>query len=54
VLRVDPHVPNTEPVDAALAEAEIVVGLVAHQSFFLIAPNQLRGKTILDFAGVFR
>jgi UDP-N-acetyl-D-mannosaminuronic acid dehydrogenase len=54
VLRVDPHVPNTEPVDAALAEAEIVVGLVAHQSFFLIAPNQLSGKTILDFAGVFR
>lgn len=53
VLRVDPYVSDTEPLYNALAAAEIVVGLVAHNEFNNIPSDCLNGKTVLDFAGVF-
>jgi len=53
VLRVDPHVSNTEPLQEALNRAEIVIGLVAHSAFTDIPPSFFDGKIVLDFAGAF-
>lgn len=53
VLRVDPYVPDSCALAQALAEADIVVGLVAHREFRSLRTEQLQGKVILDFAGVF-
>jgi UDP-N-acetyl-D-mannosaminuronic acid dehydrogenase len=52
VVAVDPYVPGTCPLDQALAEADIIVGLVAHRAFRSIRPEQLQGKVVLDFAGI--
>ena len=54
VLRVDPYIANTVALYDALARAEIIVGLVAHDAFLNIPPKELTGKLILDFAGVFK
>lgn len=54
VIRVDPYIPNTEPLYKALSSANIIVGLVAHKTFRDIPKSLLVGKTILDFAGVFK
>lgn len=54
VIRVDPYVPNTEPLYEALSSSDIIVGLVAHKSFLDIPNSLLVGKTVLDFAGVFK
>jgi UDP-N-acetyl-D-mannosaminuronic acid dehydrogenase len=52
VLAVDPNVPGTVPLPEALLRADIVVGLVAHTAFRTIGRERLRGKVVLDFAGV--
>lgn len=54
ILRVDPYVPNTVTLHDALTRADIVVGLVAHSAFCNIPANCLAGKTVLDFAGIFK
>jgi UDP-N-acetyl-D-mannosaminuronic acid dehydrogenase len=54
VLHVDPYLPNTIPLYEAIASADIIVGLVAHQPFLEIPADCLKGKHILDFAGIFR
>lgn len=54
VLCVDPYTPNTIALLDALARAEIVVGLVAHNEFLNISSNDLANKIVLDFAGVFK
>ena len=53
VLRVDPYVSDTEPLQSALSAAQIVIGLVPHTEFVTIPSASLNGKTVLDFAGVF-
>ncbi len=53
VLRVDPYVSNTTSLKEALARSEIIVGLIPHLAFQSIHPQELAGKTVLDFAGVF-
>lgn len=52
VLRVDPYVPNTEDLNDAIARADIVVFLVAHQAFLNIPSDSLKNKIVLDFAGI--
>lgn len=54
VLRVDPYVPRTESLDDALRLADMIVGLVGHKAFQKISKNNLIGKHVLDFAGVFK
>jgi len=54
VIRVDPHLPDTTPLKEALSLADVVVGLVAHDSFQILSKKDLQGKQVLDFAGVFR
>lgn len=54
VLQIDPYVPSTNPMDEALTCTEVVVGLVAHKAFLAIPSSCLDGKTVLDFAGIFR
>lgn len=51
VLRVDPYLPNTQPLYEALVRAEIVVCLVAHREFQNIPLHCLDKKILLDFAG---
>lgn len=53
VLRVDPYVSKTENLDDAISRADMIVGLVKHQAFQKIPKNNLDGKHVLDFAGVF-
>ncbi|MFW9872780.1 MAG: nucleotide sugar dehydrogenase [Candidatus Thorarchaeota archaeon] len=54
VICVDPYVPNThEPCDA-INQADIIIGLVAHREFLKISNDDLKGKIVLDFAGVFK
>lgn len=53
VFKIDPYVPNSDPLQESLAEAQIVIGLVAHREFKDIKAHDIAGKTILDFAGVF-
>jgi UDP-N-acetyl-D-mannosaminuronic acid dehydrogenase len=54
VLRVDPYVTGTESLDNAISLADMIVGLVKHQAFIKIPKNNLVGKHVLDFAGVFK
>lgn len=54
VLTVDPYVPGATPLDIALVDADIVVGLVAHREFRSIHLEQLKDKIVLDFAGIFQ
>lgn len=42
------------PVEAALAAADIVVGLVAHRTFKEIAGELLSGKAVVDACGIWR
>lgn len=53
VYSVDPYVPNTVSLAHAIEAADIIVGLVKHREFRNLLPERLRGKIILDFAGVF-
>lgn len=53
VLRVDPFVPNSVALPEALIQAELIVGLVAHDAFLNIPLKNLSGKFLLDFAGIF-
>lgn len=54
ILRVDPYIQNTEVLYDALAQADMIVALVAHSEFLNIPANLLEGKILLDFAGVFK
>lgn len=54
VLQVDPYLSDTEPLYETLKRAKIVVGLVAHREFQNITADQLAGKIVLDFGGVFK
>lgn len=54
ILRIDPYVSNSDPLEESLACAEIVVGLVPHRAFLNISENDLKGKVVLDFARVFK
>jgi len=54
VLCVDPYIADTEELYNALARADLVVSLVAHNEFLNIPPHCLIGKTVLDFAGIFK
>jgi UDP-N-acetyl-D-mannosaminuronic acid dehydrogenase len=54
ILVVDPFIPTAPPLNDALDQADVVVGLVAHKEFRAIPPERLRGKKILDFGGVFQ
>jgi UDP-N-acetyl-D-mannosaminuronic acid dehydrogenase len=54
VLRVDPNLSNTIELYDAISQADMVVGLVAHNEFSRIAPDILKDKILLDFAGIFK
>lgn len=53
VLRVDPYLPNSMPLQEAIAKADLLIGLVAHREFQDIASHKITEKIVLDFAGVF-
>lgn len=52
VLRVDPYLPNTEPLDTAVVRADIIVLLVAHSAFQDLSRQLPHNKIILDFTGL--
>lgn len=54
VFLIDPYIAQTDSLYPSLAEAQIVIGLVAHEAFLTIPKSALAGKTLLDFAGLFR
>jgi len=64
ILVVEPNIsalPSTlsgevelSSVEAALAEADIVVGLVDHDSFKQISAKQMSSKIVLDYRGMWR
>jgi len=54
VICVDPYVPNTHELYDAINKADIIIGLVAHREFLNISRDSLKGKIVLDFAGVFK
>lgn len=51
VLAVDPHVPGTVDLLAAVEKADAVVLLVAHRAFRELPREKLQGKLVLDFVG---
>ena len=56
VLAVDPHVQRFDafpltPLDQALAEADLIVVLVAHKAFKRVPRERFAGKPILDTCG---
>ena len=53
ILRVDPHIQNTEALYDAIAQSDMVVVLVAHNEFLNISADLFDEKILLDFAGVF-
>lgn len=54
VLRVDPYFLDSMELEDAMKCADIIVGLVAHREFQNISAAHLKGKIVLDFAGVFK
>lgn len=52
VLRVDPYLPNTEPLDTAVIRADIIVCLVAHPAFQDLSRQLLHNKILLNFTGL--
>ncbi len=54
VIAIDPYVLHTTPLYEAISRSDIIVGLVAHQTFLNIPSAILEGKVILDFAGIFK
>lgn len=51
VLRVDPFVQGATPLQEAIDQAELIVGLVPHKAFSSIPREWLKNKHVLDFAG---
>jgi UDP-N-acetyl-D-mannosaminuronic acid dehydrogenase len=54
IICIDPYIPNTSSISYALANAEMIIGLVAHDEFKNISSDELSGKVLLDFAGAFK
>jgi len=54
ILRVDPYVHGTEDLYEAIAQADMIITLVAHSEFQNIPSALLEDKVLLDFAGVFK
>ncbi|NGX26210.1 MAG: UDP-N-acetyl-D-mannosamine dehydrogenase [Chlamydiae bacterium] len=53
VIPIDPFYPEGVPIQNGIKQAEMVVGLVAHDAFRVLDKNSLNGKIILDYAEVF-
>jgi len=51
LLAVEPNI-KALPADEALADADVVVALVAHRSFRRVAPAALDGKRVVDACGL--
>lgn len=53
LIPVDPFYPNSATIEAALSQADLIVALVAHTPFKALDKSLLKGKKVLDYAGVF-
>lgn len=53
VLRVDPFLDESTSVEEAIEQADLLLGLVAHEAFRQISSEKLEKKAVLDFAEVF-
>lgn len=53
VIPVDPFYPEGILLQEGIKEAEMVIGLVAHDVFHVVNKDSLQGKIILDYAEVF-
>lgn len=54
VISIDPFLGTSPPVAEGIKKADMIVALVAHDAFKALSPSLLKGKTLLDFGGVFQ
>ncbi len=54
VIPIDPFYSKGVSLEEGIEQAEMVVGLVAHDAFRSVNKSSLEGKIVLDFAGVFK
>ena len=53
VIPIDPFYKKSPKIEWGIDEADMIVALVAHDVFKALPQSLLKGKTILDFVGVF-